>query len=185
MSMDGHAALYEGQMVVVDRLLGLEEVTLVAELFCSFAHQVHKPFRGARLTLNVQILVADHVSQYEGLDAAQCAVTAPFRRQVTAAEGRVGCRPALKGFFAVKEDQPHRVAFELFAAQLVRNRHQQAGCCGTVVGAYEVDVTERVVRLVMRAEDDHAVFLPGKRTMKLCKVTGPMGVFAVKVSCSS
>ena len=75
----------------------------------------------------------------------------------------VGGRPLLNGFFAVKEDEPNGVAGELFAgragsfgAKAVGDSHQEPCGGGSVVGADEVDVAQRVVGLVVRGEDDGA-----------------------------
>ena len=94
--VDGrHTALDEGQVIVIDRFFGLEEIVLVAEFLCSLTNQVHQPCRGTGFALNIEILVADHVGEHESLDAAQRAVAAPLRREVAAAIGRVGGRPLL------------------------------------------------------------------------------------------
>ena len=104
-------------------------------------------------------------------------IAAPFGGEVPAAISGVGARPALESLFAVKKDQPDRVAVELFAAcglgmKPVADGHQQAGGGGAVVGADEVDVAERVIGFVVRAENDDAGLFAGKRTMKLQSGTG-------------
>ena len=112
--VDGrHAALDKGQMVVFDRLLGLEEVAVVAEFVRGLAHQVDQPAGGSRFTLDVEVLVADHVGQHEGFDLAQRAVASPFGGQMAAAVGGVGGGPVWNRLFAVEEDQPDGVAVEL------------------------------------------------------------------------
>ena len=73
----------------------------------------------------------------------------------------------LNGLFAVEEDQPDGVAVELFSArgfgvEPVADGHQQAGGCGAVVGADKVDVPERVVGFVVRAEHDDAGLFAGE-----------------------
>ena len=100
---------------------------LVAELLCGLAHQVDEPAGGARLALDVEILVADHVGEDEGLDAAEGSVAAPFGGQVTAADRSSRMRDQLlNGLFAVEEDQPDGVAVELFAAQFHVSRSPMA-----------------------------------------------------------
>ena len=113
--------------------------------------------------LDVEVLVADHVGEEEGLDLAERAVAAPSRGQMAAAVGGVGARPALDGLFAIEEDQPDGVAVELsrgrlrgFGAQPVGDGHKQAGGGSAVVGADKVDGAQRVVGFVVRAEDDDA-----------------------------
>ena len=167
MSIDGTPRFDEGQVVVVDGFFFLEEVALVAELLCGLADQIDEPAGGAGFALDVEILVADHVGEHEGLDAAESSVAAPFGCEVAAADRwSRSADQCSNGFFAVEEDQPHGVAFELFAAavcaQLVGDGHQQAGGCRAVVGADEVDVAQRVVGLVVGGEDDDAVFFAGE-----------------------
>ncbi len=122
----GDAAIDKGQMIVVHGFFGLEEVVLIAELFCGLADKIDEPAGGAGFALDVEILVADHIGQHKGLDAAQGSVAAPLGGQVPAAIRRVGRGPVFDGLFAVEEDQPHRVAIEFFAAQFVGDCHQQA-----------------------------------------------------------
>ena len=149
-------------MIIFHLGFALEEVAIVAELFRGLADQRDQPVCGAGIAQNIQILVADHVGQHEGLNAAQGSVFAPASGQVAAAIGGVGAGPGMDGFFSVEKDQPHRVAVEGLAAQLVGYGHEQAGGRSAVVGAHKVDVLKPVVGFVVGGQHDDAVLLAGE-----------------------
>jgi len=159
----------EREMIVFDGLVGLKEVPFVASFSRGLTNEVYEPACGVCLTLNVEILITNHVCEHKGLDLAQCTVASPLGGEVPAAVGGVGSGPVLEGFFTVEEDEPDGVAIKLFAADLVSNGHQQAGGCGSVVGSYEVDVAQRVVGFVVGSEDNDAVLLAGKANDEIMK----------------
>src|SRR6478609_379292 len=128
----GYAAGHEGQMIVVYRFFILEEISLIAEFLCGLAHQGHEPIGRTGLALNIQVLVADHVGEQKSLDAAECSVATPFCCKVATAVCRVGGRPLLDSLFAVKEDQPHGVAVDLLASELICNGEQKSGSGGAI-----------------------------------------------------
>ena len=110
--------------------------------------------------VDVEVLVADHVGDEEGLDL-QGAVGVPLGGQVAGAVEGVGGRPGLDGLFAVVEDQPDGVALRWMGAEVLAELDEQSGGAGAVVGADEVDVLERVVGFVVAGENDDAVFFAG------------------------
>ncbi len=129
--------------------------------FAAVLQQLDQLRVGVAVEVDVQILVADHVGQQECLDLADGAVLRPLRGQVARAVERVGWAPLLDGFFAVEEDQVNAVALRRMRAEVLAQFDQQCGGAGAVVGADEADIFQRIVRLVVRAEDDDAVLLAG------------------------
>ena len=84
-----------------------------------------------------------------------------FGGEMAGAVERVGGAPLLDGLFAVVEDQPDGVALRRMSAEDVADLDQQRSGGGAVVGSVELDVAQRIVRLVVADEDDDAVFLAG------------------------
>ncbi len=159
----GHAALLEGDVVVVDGFFFAEEVVGVAGFLAGFAEQVEQPGRGVQLLLDVHLLPADHVGHDEGLDVADGAVHGPLGGDVADAVELVGADHALAadGLFAVVEEQPDGVALGRVLAIVLAERDEQGGGACAVVGADEVNVLEWVVGFVVAGEDDELVALAG------------------------
>jgi hypothetical protein len=90
------------------------------------AEDVAEPGRGAHLLKDVEVLVADHVRDDEGLDAIQSAVGVLFGGKVTGAVEGVRSRPLSRvvgrvrnSLFAVVEDEPDRVAIRPMCAEVL------------------------------------------------------------------
>ena len=111
--------------------------------------------------VDVEVLVADHVGDEEGLDLAESAVVGPLGGEMARAVERVGGGPLFDGLFAVVEDQPDGVALGRMRAEDIADLDQQRAGGGAVVGSVELDVAQRVVGLVVAGEDDDAVFFAG------------------------
>ena len=157
---DGDAALGEGEVVVRLRLSWYLKTLAEWPVFLAAAAS-RSSSQGVELVVvvDVEVLVADHVGDEEGLDLVEGAVLRPLGGEVAGAVEGVGGGPLLDGLFAVVEDQPDGVALGRMGAEVLADLDEQGGGAGAVVGADEVDVRERVVGLVVGDEDDDAVLL--------------------------
>jgi hypothetical protein len=109
-------------------------------------------------------LPADHVGDNEGLDVGKRTVAGPLGSNVTHTVQLVGADHAIlaDGLFAVVEEQPDGVAGGRMSTVILAQCDEQGGGAGTVVGADEGDVFERVVGFIVAGEDDDAVPLARK-----------------------
>ena len=57
------------------------------------SYKIQNPRRRVQITLDIEILVPDHIRQQKRLNALERAVILPFRRQMSAAVERIGVRP--------------------------------------------------------------------------------------------
>ncbi len=139
--------------------------------FAACFEEVEQPGRGVVVVVDVEVFVADHVGDEEGLDFGEGAVLrTTWRRGGGCRRGSL-CRcwpPFCDGLFAVVEDEPDGVALGRMGAEVVADFDEEGGGAGSVVGSDEVDVAQGVVGLVVAGEDDDAVFLSG---VALCRGT--------------
>ena len=90
---DGHAALREGEMVVLFGLAVFEDVGGVAGVFCGDFEQVEQPGGGVFHVVDVEVFVGDHVGDEEGFDLAEGAVVVTtWRRGGGCRRGSLSCR---------------------------------------------------------------------------------------------
>ncbi len=154
---DGDATLVEGDGVVFDGGVVFGECGRVAGVFGGLDEEGPELGGGVGVVVDVEVLVADHVGEEEGLDVGEGAVLGPLGGEVAGAVEGVLRGPGLDGFFAVVEEQDDAVAGGRVGAEVLADLDEQGGGAGAVVGADEGDVLEGVVGFVVGGEDDDAV----------------------------
>src|SRR6185437_15953280 len=161
----GHAALEKRQMVVLLVALRLEDIGSVACVDRGLAEDGAQPPGRLLIFQDVEVLVADHVSNEQSLDALQCPVSIPLCSEMPSAVGVVNLAlivPVLDCLLAIVEDQPDGISLRRMRAQIFADGNQQGCGAGAVIRADKVDVAQRVIGFVVGYENDGAVALAGE-----------------------
>src|SRR5260370_39959701 len=153
----GHTMLDERQMVILHRDRPPKEVRLVAQFRSRLVDQILKPGSGVAVAVDIEVGVANHVSQQEYFYVLERAVLLPFFGQMTHAIETVGVGPLFYRFFPIGPQPPHAVAFALFSAQLVGQLQQNGSRRAAVVGPHVTGAAQREVGVIVSGDDDDSV----------------------------
>ncbi len=123
---DGDAALVEGNGVVFDGGVVGGEGGGVAGVPGGLDEERPELGGGVGVVVDVEVLVADHVGEEEGLDVGEGAVLGPLGGEVAGAVEGVLRGPGFDGFFAVVEEQIDAVALGWVGAEVLADSMSRA-----------------------------------------------------------